>query len=74
METYIKIVNKHYQKTKDKLQKEAQERYKNLSEEGKEKMQKKGPRQIYKSFGRRKTKKHVSIIEFQIKIFLKTKK
>ena len=56
METYIKIVNKHYQKTKDKLQKEAQERYKNLSEEGKEKMQKKGPRQIYKSFGRGKRK------------------
>ena len=32
----IKMVNKHYQKNKGKLQKEAHERYQNLSEEEKE--------------------------------------
>ena len=37
---YIKTVNK-YQKNKEKLQKEAPERYQILSEEGKEKKQKK---------------------------------
>ena len=37
LNTYIKIVNKYYQKNKEKLQKEAQERYQILSEEEKEK-------------------------------------
>ena len=37
---YIKMVNKYYQKNKEKLQKEARERYQNLSEEEKEKRQK----------------------------------
>ena len=40
------MVNKYYQKNKEKLQKEACERYQNLSEEEKEKRQKKGSRQI----------------------------
>ena len=34
---YIKMVNKYYQKHKEKLQKESRERYQNLSEEEKEK-------------------------------------
>ena len=38
---YMKIVNKYYKKNKEKLQKEAWERYQNLSEEEKEKRQKK---------------------------------
>ena len=44
--TYIKIVNKYYQRSKEKLQKVAHERYQNLSEEEKEKKQKKGSRQL----------------------------
>ena len=39
---YIKAVNKYYQRNKEKLQKEAQERYENLSKE--EKKAKKGSR------------------------------
>ena len=46
LNTYIKIVNKYYQKNKEKLQKEAQERYQILSEEEKEKRRKKGLGQI----------------------------
>ena len=34
------MVNKYYQKNKEKLQNEAQERYQNFSEEEKEKKQK----------------------------------
>ena len=34
------MVNKYYQKDKEKLQKEAPERYQNLSEEDKDKRQK----------------------------------
>ena len=41
------MVNKYYQKHKEKLQKEAHERYQNLSEE---KKTKKGLRQILNSF------------------------
>ena len=37
---YIKIVNEYYQRSKEKLQKEAREREQNLSEEEKEKKQK----------------------------------
>ena len=39
--TYIKIVNKPHQRSKEKLQKVARERYQNLSEEEKGKKQKK---------------------------------
>ena len=42
MYTYIKMVNKYYQKTKEKFQKETSERYQNLSEEEKEIRQKMG--------------------------------
>ena len=45
----MKMVNKYYQKNKKKFQKEARERYQNLSEEEKEKGQKK-VRDIQKSF------------------------
>ena len=38
---YIKITTNYYQKRKEKLRKEARERYQNLSEEEKEKKQKK---------------------------------
>ena len=43
------MVNKYYQKNKEKFQKEARERYQNLFEEEKEKTQKKA-RDIQKSF------------------------
>ena len=41
LHTYIKMVNKYYQKKKEKLRKEARERYQNFSEEEKEKRRKK---------------------------------
>ena len=44
------MTNKYYQKHKERLQREARERYQNLSEEEKYKSKKKGPRQISKSF------------------------
>ena len=40
------MVNKYYQKLKERLQKEASERYQNLSEEEKEERRKKRQRQI----------------------------
>ena len=43
------MINKFYQKHKEKLRKEARERYQNLSEEEKEKKGEKGLRQISKS-------------------------
>ena len=43
------MVNKYYQKNKDKLRQEARERYQNLSEEKKEKRRKK-TRNRYKNF------------------------
>ena len=43
------MTNKYYQKHKERIWKEARERYYNLSEE--EKSKKKGPRKISKSFG-----------------------
>ena len=54
------MVNK-YEKNKEKLQKEASERYQNLSEEEKEKGQKK-PKTDIKIFLKRKKKKSVRII------------
>ena len=50
------MVNKYYQKNKQKLQKVTQERYQKLSEEGKEKRQK-TLRTDMKSFSRRKREK-----------------
>ena len=43
---YIKMVNKYYKKNKEKLQKEARERYQSLSKEKKRKKVNKGSRQI----------------------------
>ena len=40
------MVNKYYQKHKERLQKETSERYQNLSEEEKEERRKKSQRQI----------------------------
>ena len=50
------MVNKYYQKKKEKLPKEALERYQNLSEEEKEKRRKK-PRYGHKSFLKKKKEK-----------------
>ena len=41
--------SKYYQKHKERLWKEARERYQNLSEEGKDKSRKKVSRQVSKS-------------------------
>ena len=38
------MTTKYYQKNKERIQKEARERYQNLSEEENKKRQKKGPR------------------------------
>ena len=43
------MVNKYYKKNKEKLQKEARERYQNLSEEEKDKKRKYG-RERYQNF------------------------
>ena len=43
------MVNKYYQKHKERLGKEAPATYQNLSEEEKDKSRKKSPRQIPKS-------------------------
>ena len=44
------MTNNYYQKHKEKLRKEARERYQNISKEEKDKKQKKGSSQISKSF------------------------
>ena len=44
------MVNNYYQKHKEKLRKEARERYQHLSEEKKEKRRKKGSRKISKMY------------------------
>ena len=49
-----KMVNKYYQKYKERLWNQAHERYQNLSEGKKRQKTKKGPRQISKSFWRTK--------------------
>ena len=43
------MANKYYQKHKERLRKEAREKYKKLSEEEKRQQVKKGPRKISKS-------------------------
>ena len=58
---YVKMVNKHYQKHKERLWKEAQERYENLSKEEKTKGEKKLEKDIKLSL-KKKKKKGVSII------------
>ena len=59
---YINVTNNYYQKHKEKLRKEACERYQNLFEEKKKQRAKKCPRQILKSFRRRESKRNVSTI------------
>ena len=64
------MVNKYYQKNKEKLQKEAQGRYQNLSEKEKEKRRKKAQGK-YKNISEEEKEKRVSIIVIEIRIFLK---
>ena len=66
------MVNKYYQKHKEKLQKEACERYQNLSKEEKLNRSKKA-RDRYQNLFEEK-EKSVSIIVNVIRIFLKNKK
>ena len=54
------MVNKHYQKNKDRLRQEARERYQNLSEEKKEKRRKR-PETDIKIFLKKKSKRKLSI-------------
>ena len=66
------MATKHHKK-KERLQKEACERYQNLSEEEKDKMQKK-TREIYQNFSKEKKKeKNINIIVNIIKIFVRNK-
>ena len=65
---FVKIANNYYQKHKEKLQKEAGKTYQNLSEEGKEKDEKR-PKKDMKISLKNKKKKSVSIIVNVIKIF-----
>ena len=55
----IKMVNKYYQKHKERLQKETLERYQNLYEKEKEKRQKRS--ETDKNFPAEKSKNYVSI-------------
>ena len=64
------MVNKYYQKNKEKLRKEAQGRYQNLSEKEKEKRQKKAQGR-YKNISEEEKEKRVRIIVIEIRIFLK---
>ena len=64
------MVNKYYQKNKEKLPKEAQGRYQNLSEKEKEKRRKKAQGR-YKNISEEEKEKRVSIIVIEIRIFLK---
>ena len=64
------MVNKYYQKNKEKLRKQARERYPNLSEEEKEK-RRKTSRDRYKNLSEEEKEKNVNIIVIQLRIFLK---
>ena len=55
------MVNKHFQKRKEILQKEARKRYQNLSEEEKDKTRKKA-RERYQNFTEEKKEKKVSVL------------
>ena len=66
---YVKVVNKYYQKHKEKLQKEVRERYQNLSDEEKDKRRKKA-RERYKIFLKKKKKKGISIIRDESRSYL----
>ena len=64
--------NNYCQKHKESLQKEAREKYQNLSEEEKDKRQKK-PEKDNKLLQKKKKKKSFSIIVNVIRIFLRNK-
>ena len=66
------MVNKYYQKSKEKLEKEAREIYQNTSEEEKEKRQKKA-RDRWKSLSDKEKKESVSIIVMALRIFPRKK-
>ena len=66
---YIKKVNKHYQKHKERLWEEAQERYENLSKEEKTKGEKKLEKGIKISLKKIK-EKGVSIIRILSRSYL----
>ena len=66
---YINMVNKYYQKHKEKLQKEVREIYQNLSDEEKDKRRKKA-RERYKIFLKKKKKKGISIIRDESRSYL----
>ena len=55
------MINKYYQKHKERLQREARERYQSLFEEEKDKRRRKA-REIYQNFTKEEKKKGVSII------------
>ena len=63
------MVNEYYQKSKEKLEKEARERYQNISEEKKEKSQKKRLQIDRKVFLKTKKEENVSFIVITIRIF-----
>ena len=64
------MVNKYYEKHNEKFQKEARERYQNLSEKEKEKRQKIF-RDKYENLSVEEKEKKLSIIVNVIRIFLK---
>ena len=66
------MVNKYYQKNKEKLQKEARERYQNLPGEEKKKGEKRLETDINIFLMKKKTK-CISIIVVELRIFLKKK-
>ena len=68
------MTNNNYQKHKERLRKEAREKYQNLSEEKKKQKAKKGSRKISNFYCRQKRKKSISIIVNVTKIFLRNKK
>ena len=63
------MVNEYYQKSKEKLEKEARERYQNISEEKKEKRPKKRLQIDRKVFPKTKKEENVSFIVIAIRIF-----
>ena len=63
------MVNEYYQKSKEKLEKEARERYQNISEEKKEKRPKKRLQIDRKVFLKTKKEENVSFIVIAIRIF-----
>ena len=67
------MVNKYYRKIKKKLEKEASERYQNLSEEEEEEKGKQRPWTDIKIFLKGKKRKRISIIVTEVRIFQKRK-